>query len=90
MTDLDSPFFAAASSAATASALMPAKAENIRHNWLYSVVPGGTNYSIYLIAYCKNDRKYVTVKLHTDDLTDFVVEGNAAIPVWGCKPLEGT
>jgi hypothetical protein len=68
---------------------IPPPAPEIKHNWLYSVVPlfpqEGISGGIYLVAYCKNDRKYATVRLRDDVLTDFVVLGDANIPVYGCK-----
>lgn len=58
-----------------------------KHNWLYSVNPGNHG-SIYLVAYCKNDRKYVTIKLRTSEQYDSGPLRNADVPVWGCEPID--
>lgn len=82
MTEIDTRFFETA------------EKPNIKHNWLYSIVPQFNidplhqPAGIYLVAYCKNDRKYITVLLQTDQMVDFVIERTAAIPVWGCEPSD--
>lgn len=64
--------------------------EDVKHNWLYSVVPSydPDMPGIYLAGYCKLDNKYFTVRLHQDGLSNFVVLGNVGIPKWGCEPID--
>ena len=58
---------------------------NYHHNWLYSVVPAGSNgYVPYLAGYCKNCRKAFTVALPIDAAPGFYVEQQLDIPRWGC------
>lgn len=64
---------------------------DIKHNWLYSVIPASvneTNNEIYLVGYCKQDNKYFTVLLNRDYLANYVVLGDLNIPKWGCQPQD--
>jgi hypothetical protein len=64
----------------------------IKHNWLYSVVPqfpDDTVFSgIYLAGYCKQCRSGFTVKMKADVGVGRVVMDKLDIPVWGCEPVE--
>lgn len=64
---------------------------NIRHNWLYSVVPIVSKdrpNGIYLVGYCKLDNKYFTVKLNTLSTENMVFLDDLNIPKDGCNPPE--
>lgn len=65
---------------------------DVKHNWLYSVVPlfpeNGAHGGIYLAGYCKQCRNAFTVRLQEDYAIGFLQMRKLDIPVWGCVPLE--
>jgi len=78
-----------------AELLLPKEKEEpqIKHNWLYSVVPlfpfadtfEPTTGGIYLAGYCKQCRNAFTVRLQETKTVGHVLIDKLDIPVYGCK-----
>lgn len=63
---------------------------DIKHNWLYSVVPLfpeplGIAGGIYLAGYCKNCRSGFTVKMKVSQSIGHILIDKLDIPVMGCE-----
>jgi hypothetical protein len=57
----------------------------VAHDWLYSVVPSGPNFGIYLAGYCRNCQTAFTVALDKNFVTGMVKITNLEIPRYGCE-----
>lgn len=66
----------------------------VKHNWLYSMVPAHTDsvhklIGAYLTGYCKNCDQYFTKRMRVDydeSWNDNPVVRRAWVPKWGCTP----
>ena len=68
-------------------ALKDKDSAQLKHNWMYSFMPGGESV-VWLVAYCKVCDTGVSSRLMTDYKPGHAKITKMNIPKWGCIPVE--